>query len=249
MDKLNLKKTDRANMEDEEMNMTNKDEENKDSKKKTVFWNYARVAVLTGAICFASMGGVSAYLTDRASATNEFTVGKVDIDLEEPNWKPEEQKKIEPGKVIAKDPQITNNGVNDAYVYLEVTIPIAEVEAASEDGTRLGKQEQELFSFKANKNWTRLSSVKKDNTRVYTYAYDAVLKPDATTDTLFDSLTFLNVIEGQLDLQKLEVPVKAYAIQASYTGGTEGTVTDKAKVAFEKYVNQNTVQDTQAAGN
>lgn len=87
------------------------------------------------------------YLTDFDKADNQFTVGKVSIDLDEPGFKPEEQTKIEPGKDVKKDPQIKNTGVNDAFVYLEVSIPMAEVEAASEDGTRLGKREQELFSF------------------------------------------------------------------------------------------------------
>ena len=38
-------------------------------------------------------------LSDRFdSAQNQFTVGKVDIELDEPNWTPEEYTKIEPGK-------------------------------------------------------------------------------------------------------------------------------------------------------
>ena len=77
-------------------------------------------------------------------------------------FKPEEQTKIEPGKDVKKDPQIKNTGVNDAFVYLEVSIPMAEVEAASEDGTRLGKREQELFSFQTPTNWTKLSSKKQE---------------------------------------------------------------------------------------
>ena len=77
------------------------------------------------------------------------TVGKVDIELKEPEWKPEENKKIEPSKVIHKDPQITNTGTNDAFVYMEVSIPMANVEAAAENGERLGKKVQELFSFEA----------------------------------------------------------------------------------------------------
>lgn len=102
--------------------------------------NLKKAGFVAGVLCLASIGGVSAYLTDFDKADNQFTVGKVSIDLDEPGFKPEEQTKIEPGKDVKKDPQIKNTGVNDAFVYLEVSIPMAEVEAASEDGTRLGKK-------------------------------------------------------------------------------------------------------------
>ena len=159
--------------------------------------NLKKAGFVAGVLCLASIGGVSAYLTDFDKADNQFTVGKVSIDLDEPGFKPEEQTKIEPGKDVKKDPQIKNTGVNDAFVYLEVSIPMAEVEAASEDGTRLGKREQELFSFQTPTNWTKLSSKKTGDNQVYVYAYNEVLKPEQTTNTLFDSVKFLNIIEGQ----------------------------------------------------
>ena len=62
---------------------------------------------------------------------------------------------------------------------------------------------------------------------------------------MFSSVKFLNVIEKQIDEQQLSIPVRAYAIQASYTGGESGSVIDKAKIAYEKYVNQNKGQDGQ----
>ena len=88
-----------------------------------------KILLLAGVLGLASIGGVSAYLTDFDSAQNQFTVGKVDIELDEPNWTPEEYTKIEPGKEIDKDPQITNTGVNDAFVYLEISVPMADVTA------------------------------------------------------------------------------------------------------------------------
>ena len=70
--------------------------------------NTVKIMTLAGILCLASVGGVSAYLTDYEKVSNEFTVGKVDIELKEPEWKPEENRMIEPSKVIYKDPQITN---------------------------------------------------------------------------------------------------------------------------------------------
>lgn len=207
--------------------------------------NLKRAGFVAGILCLASIGGVSAYLTDFDKRDNQFTVGKVSIEVTEPGFKPEEQKKIEPGKEIKKDPKITNTGVNDAFVYLEVSIPTANVEAAAEDGTRLGEKNQELFSFQPSASWTKLSSRKNGNSQIYVYAYNKILQAEQTTDTLFDSVKFLNLIEGQLDEQDLTIPVRAYAIQASYTGGDSGTVVDQAKTAYEKYVNQNKDQEGQ----
>ena len=42
----------------------------------------------TAMIGVLAIGGISAYFTDGDTATNTFTVGKVSIDLQEPNWNP-----------------------------------------------------------------------------------------------------------------------------------------------------------------
>lgn len=205
--------------------------------------NTVKIMTLAGILCLASVGGVSAYLTDYEKVSNEFTVGKVDIELKEPEWKPEENKKIEPSKVIHKDPQITNTGTNDAFVYMEVSIPMANVEAAAENGERLGKKVQELFSFEAKDSWMQLSVQNTESRRTYTYAYKKILKPQETSEALFDTVKFLNLIEGQLDGQTFEIPVRAYAIQTSYTGGSSDNLSEQIKAAYEKYVNQNKNQD------
>lgn len=201
--------------------------------------NIKKVLVVAGILGLASVGSVSAYLTDFDKVSNQFTVGKVDVELKEENWNPEDQKKIEPGKLIHKDPKISNTGMNDAFVYMEVSIPIAEVTAATDNGNRLEKKEQELFLFETQNNWTKLSSQRVENAQVYVYAYDKVLKPQETTEPLFESIKFLNVIEGQLDGQQLEVPVRAYAIQTSYTGGEADSIPEQARNAYWKYVEQN----------
>lgn len=205
--------------------------------------NAVKIMTLAGILCLASVGGVSAYLTDYEKVSNEFTVGKVDIELKEPEWKPEENKKIEPSKVIHKDPQITNTGTNDAFVYMEVSIPMANVEAAAENGERLGKKVQELFSFEAKDSWMQMSVQNTESRRTYTYAYKKILKPQETSESLFDTVKFLNLIEGQLDGQTFEIPVRAYAIQTSYTGGSSDNLSEQIKAAYEKYVNQNKNQD------
>lgn len=207
--------------------------------------NMKKILLLTGVLCLASVGGVSAYLTDYDKVSNQFTVGKVDVELTEDNWKPDDHKKIEPGKVISKDPRIKNTGINDAYAYLEVSIPTANVIAAADNGSRLEKRVQELFSFQSKASWTKLNSQKVGNNQVYVFAYNKTLKPQETTESLFDTVRFLNIIEGQLDGQQLEIPVRAYAIQASYTGGDAENVVEQARSAYQKYVDQNKNQPGQ----
>lgn len=69
-----------------------------------------------------AISGTLAYLTDRDSEANVFTVGNVEIDLTEDF---EQGATLIPGVGIEKKPYITNTGNNDAWVWLEVAIPSA----------------------------------------------------------------------------------------------------------------------------
>lgn len=203
----------------------------------------AVVFLVTGALALGGAAAyTTAYLTDHEGTVNEFTVGKVEIDLEEPDWNPDEHDKIEPSEVIKKNPMITNKGINDAYVYLEVSIPMRNVIAASPDGSRLPGKNQELFSFNPKADWNLLKKEQTEGYMVYTFNYGKILKEGETTVSLFDTVTFLNIIEGQLDTAVLEIPVKAFAIQTENTGG-DGTINQKAALAYNKYLNQNRGQD------
>lgn len=70
----------------------------------------------------AATAGTLAYLTDRDSEVNTFTVGNVEIDLTEDF---EQGVELIPGVEIEKKPVITNTGENDAYVWMTWSIPAA----------------------------------------------------------------------------------------------------------------------------
>lgn len=75
-----------------------------EKQRKIVFW--AASLLLTGAL---AAGGTLAYLTDKDSVTNQFVVGKVDIEGNEPSYAPDPDGKtnhIVPTQVIPKDPRI-----------------------------------------------------------------------------------------------------------------------------------------------
>ena len=143
-------------------------------QRKIVFW--AASLLLTGAL---AAGGTLAYLTDKDSVTNQFVVGKVDIEGNEPSYAPDPDGKtnhIVPTQVIPKDPRIKNKGKNDSYVYMDVSIPIAKVIVADTSGNRLNggaAGDTELFSMnQLSKKWVLMYKKKQNNSMVYTYLYN-----------------------------------------------------------------------------
>ncbi len=207
--------------------------------------NKKKLITTLGAFSLAAtltIGGTIAYLTDQKETVNKFTVGKVEIDLTEPNWKEDEHQDLQPGETIKKDPLVTNTGVNDAYVYLEVQIPMASVITADSSGNRENQgnaAEQELFTFNANSSWTQISKTSANGNMIYVYSYNQILAPEESTAPLFDTVTFANVIEGQIDLNTYDIPIEAFAIQTANTGDGSGNIPSEARAAYEKYVNQN----------
>ena len=239
------------------------------------------------ALGIAGWKPISAYFTDMAGVTNEFTTGKVDIEVEEPNW-PGDQEDVVPGDIIPKDPQITSKAVTPSFVYLQVKVPVANVTMVNEDGTRTEKEEHQLITYGCGETADSVdgpeaaldmehgltanvgkntedswSLVKAETTQtdasdpvtrynVYTYSYNKVLLEGETTEPLFEKVRMINVIEGELDSVKLEIPIKAFAIQAAHTGTDPDSPDDgndyptdpeqvqkEAKLAYEKYLNQN----------
>lgn len=202
------------------------------------------IALLLLMTVFSAVGFSLAVLTQHTeNRANNFTFGNVDIDLKEPEWDKldPEDKIVYPGRTIVKDPYIENTGGHDLYAYIEVSVPkktVRTVEIA--DGKEvIGKAKlQELFSFTPNDGWT---CIDKDETSAdyvtYLYAYtEKVLAPGESTNTLFDSVTYLNMLEGEIPMGTvLEMPVKAYAIQSGYLNEQGENMEAKMTDAFTKY--------------
>ena len=183
-----------------------------------------------------------AYLTDNEAHVNTFTVGKVQIDLQEPGWDPGEGEDLVPNERVDKDPKIENTGTNSAYVFAEVKIPAKEVTAAETDGTKQEQRLQDLFTYGTveetdgkevytaggiHDGWTLLLSEKAASDgsySTYVFGYSRPLAKGEETPALFDQVKFLNLVEGQLDEESLSVPVKGYAIQAEINGDGQTTI-------------------------
>jgi len=202
--------------------MTKMNKNGNKRKFKAALLAFAMIAVMM-------VGSISAYFTDGDTATNTFTVGKISLDLQEPNWDEEKATDITPNQTLKKDPQILNDGINDEFVFLEVIVPYENVIVANEDGTRKPAADTELYSYNVNSGWAEIATIKDAATKTVTHLYVygtadkcTALKKDVTTPTLFDTVTFANIVEDQgLEEATLDIVVNAYGIQTSdVNGGT-----------------------------
>lgn len=91
-------------------------------KKNQLITTIAAIAL----VAVIGVGATLAYFTDSDEAKNVLTLGAVDIELDEPNYKgDEEYVGIVPGDVIVKDPIITlASSSEDAYVRMKLSIDI-----------------------------------------------------------------------------------------------------------------------------
>ena len=198
-----------------------------------------KICVLAGLLAaLTAIGGVAAYFTDTDTSVTTFTVGKIAIDLQEPAWEekedadgngiPDEAERMEPAQTIAKDPLVENIGTNDAFIFVTVETPYRNLITVNADGSKNQAKDVAVYSYEVNTNWVLLGTTyEKDvednyisEKKLYAYAKEdgacIPLKPNASTNTLFDTLTAANIVEGQmLESQTLEQTITAYGIQTS----------------------------------
>ena len=147
----------------------------------------------------ALAGAAKAYFTDHSEKVNTFTSGNVDIILSEEKFdsaaNAERKNMICPNEKIVKDPQITNVGENDCYVFIEFVMPISHNAYVDSEGNKYDPKNsgytgfKEAFSFAADKNWVL---VKKENVE------SPVSYPDSQT-VLYDTKYIYAYAKGTSD--------------------------------------------------
>lgn len=93
--------------------------------------------VATAAVMLLGGAQILAYMTDTETATNTFTVGKVKVDIEEPNYPgngSDEVTELVPNEPVPKDPQASNSGQNAAAIFMSYDVPMADVLIVGNDG-------------------------------------------------------------------------------------------------------------------
>ena len=193
---------------------------------------FALIAACAMLLVCVTIGATVAYLTADDKVVNTFTVGTVNIKLDEAKVdtdgkaiEPEERVKensykLLPGHTYDKDPTVTVlEGSEPSYIKMTVTFSKAnELDAIfADDG---GAKLLEIFNGYDAANWIYKGNTKDaGNTRTYEFWYKDVvdaLEGNVELDALFDSITVPGTITKE-DLAKIEgmtITVNAYAIQA-----------------------------------
>lgn len=216
----------------------------KKPRRKPALAVLAVLALMAGA---SVTGATGAYLTDKASATNDITMGNIVTSLTEPKWdaNTEKDRTVWPGRTVAKDPTVTNlsESSSPCFAYLIVTTPIdtvrtydPETKLMTNDGQ---PHETELVTYLINDGWTELEKyqVKNRDTIQRVFAYNTELAPGESTVPLFDEIKYSYVVEGDIPMDTtLEVPVQMVTIQSEYLADGKGNVVDTPAGAYDIYV-------------
>ena len=211
--------------------------------------------VLIAALCavllvVGSVMGTLAYLTDRQAVVNTFTVGNVDITVDEAPVTPDGEvipgeDRVEgndyhliPGQTYTKDPTMTvKAGSEDSYVRMMVTI-----NCMSELQAIFGADflPHEYIEGKDSNIWIYNSTVDNgDNTVTYEFRYYKTVDAfESTDDIVLEPLFTSFKVPGEITneqlatLDALEIKVVGHAIQ---TVGLANA--DEAWAAFDGQVN------------
>ena len=200
-------------------------------KVKTILW------ALTGAAVFCASAGLTcAYFTSTdQTVVNVFTPGTVHGELKETDWQEKSGEHMLPGESRRKNPSVKNVGTLEAWMFLEVEIPIKKIALVdSETRRKVPEKNTELFTFEAGKNWELVEQTKEEESMHYVYGYRNPVAPLQETDSLFEEITAVPYLEGSLNVQEmLSVPVTAKAIQKNIA--PEGT---SLKEIYQIYLEQ-----------
>ena len=195
-------------------------------KKKLLIMSVAMVLV-----CAFAVGMTIAYLTDHETVTNTFTVGNVQIKLDEAKVNPDgtlvpnaervkaNSYKLIPGHTYTKDPTVTVlSGSESSYIKMTVTFTKAD---ALDDIFAPGANLTSIFNGYDSTNWIYKGNTENTSAKTRTYEFwykEAVAAPDADValDALFDSITVPRTITNDqlATIQGMTITVNAYAIQA-----------------------------------
>lgn len=178
------------------------------------------VALIVCMLAIMLVGASLAYFTDTETADNTFTVGSVEIELNEPAWKATGEKdapQVYPGEKLDKDPQVKNIGENPCLVRIKVE----------------GLDSLKDYCKEKAADADKLITIEGLNTTDWKqegdyYYYLKPLDKDATTPALFAGIrmpySLENLPEGTTN--DFGVKVTAEAVQAQGAFPSYSTIAD-----------------------
>lgn len=182
------------------------------SRKKLIFTAIILALVLL-------IGGILAYFTDVQTKTNSFTMGNVDIEVDEGNFPDNGIENVTPGIEYEKSPKIINKGTTPVYAFVKVSIPYRNISVDGGDAS-----DTELFELLhitdategttavgTNAGWTLVNVAEEGATDPVT----------SVKDTTAQTVTYVYAyVDAQGKLKALN--------------GKEGTVEDETNTLFDK---------------
>lgn len=179
-----------------------------------------------------SVGATVAYLTATDTVTNTFTVGNIQIKLDEAKANTDgtlvagadrvkaNSYKLLPGHTYNKDPMVTVlSGSEPAYI--KMTVTFSKANELDTIFAPTGAELTSIFNGYDAANWIYKGNTEDTTAKTRTYEFwykETVAAPngDVALDALFDSITVPGTITND-QLAKIEgmtITVNAYAIQA-----------------------------------
>lgn len=195
-------------------------------------WKKPLLVCLCVVVVMATVvAGTLAWLVDTDSAVNTFTMGQVDISVDEAKVNTdgtpvtgadrvkENSYHLIPGQTYTKDPTLTVAGTSEeAYVRMLLTINCKnELDAIfAPDGVAL----ETVFNGYDVAVWVFEGQTIKDNAVTYEFRYKSTVDPDGSDvvlDALFDSFTIPGTLDGDdlKSIENLQIVIEGHAIQAT----------------------------------
>ena len=189
------------------------------------------VGLLVVLVAAVSVGLTVAFLTSQAQAVNTFTVGDVDITLDEakvdengvavtPAQRVKENSyKLIPGHTYVKDPIVTvSEGSEDCYVRVFVTLTNGQAIYNLPSDIKI----KDCFVYGRtgsynNTDWTFVSETRSEDGEryIYEFRHNGIVTDAGALPAIFDKFICPNLTNAQLKtLEGLKIYVAAQAVQA-----------------------------------
>ncbi|MCL1797180.1 MAG: CalY family protein [Eggerthellaceae bacterium] len=177
------------------------------TKKKKYIIALSAVLALT-----LAAGLTFAYLfTKTDELTNMFTFGdNIKAEISEPNWVPEDAENLTPGKVVDKDPQITNTSENDISEWVAIHLTFTDGKNAPLGDADLARLLTLIEIDWNTADWAIADAGMTDAVeQVWVYKYELV--PGDDTAPLFETVTIKDSVTSD-DLAWLKNELEGFNI-------------------------------------
>ena len=192
-------------------------------------------------VAVLSIGATAAYSTDSEVSENNFSFLYADIELQEPEWEAlsDPEKIAYPGRIIPKDPLAVNSGDVPLYVFIVLQVPKVTCRTVGADRVTIyDAATQPLFSFSHTECWHLVDTDNSaEDFETFVYGYCDVVEPGESTTKLFTSVNVIDFLEGDVDAETLQMPIRTFGIQSNYLEADDSSIEAQLEDIFTTHKN------------